>query len=914
MPRVFRFGSGRGHITREVEDELAFHIEMRTQKLIAAGLSPDAARLEALRQFGDVGAVRQFCITADEERERAMRRANLLDELRQDLVYAARVLRRNAVFTAVIVVTLALGIGANTAIFTLIDAVLLRKLPVPAPDELIAIGDPSWVQARSQDTGPGVRLMSYPLYKDLRERNQLVSGLLASGRVDRLDVLFESGGGQPEHPRGRFVSGNYFAVLRVPPLRGRTFTDADDRVAGASPVVVISHGFWTGRLAADPRVIGRDILMNGARFTIIGVTPSWFTGEIVGQTNDIWIPLTMQPTVMPNRPFLADPTTKWLLLLGRLTPGVTFAQARVGFTSLLRQTSAEHLTEPGSGAGIATMPVFVSSGAKGLSRVRATFAKPLITLMVGVALLLVIICANVANLLLARAVVRAREMSVRLAIGARRARLVRQLLTESLVLALLGAGGGLLVARVGSRLLIALAGDGAAAVPLDTRLDLPVLVFAMGLSVVAVLLFGLVPSLRASRIDLAATMRAGATGIRGGALSARGRGVPVARLLIAGQVALSLVLLIGAGLLVRSLRHLQNADTGLDRDHLLIVDVDAPTRGYRGDRLTTLVRDLSDRLARVPGVAALTFSTNGIFSGTEGETTLQVAGFVARSPDDSLASYDEVGGNYARAIGARVIAGRDITPTDDGQSARIALVNETMARFYFAGGSPLGRSLRINDTLSLQIVGVIADTKDHDLGTPPVRRFYASYLQRSLGEPAALRFELRAVGDPSALIAPVRAVLSAVDPQFSANGVRPLTTLMRQSITQERLLARLATGFGALALLLAAVGLYGVMTYAIARRTSEIGLRVALGAQASDVMELVITDALRIVGIGVVAGVPLAVGASQLLRNQLHGIGTADPVAIGVALLVLGMSALLAALVPAVRAARVAPLVALRQE
>ena len=916
MRRVFRLGS-KANVEREVDDELAFHLEMREARLRAAGLAPDAARAEALKQFGDVAAVRDYCVTMDKERKQAMDRANLFAELRQDFSYALRVLRRNPAFSAVVVLTLALGIGANTAIFTLVDAVLLRTLPVPAPERLIAIGDP--VRPSSLSTGaPRADIISYPLYRDLRDGNRLVTGLLASGRTGRLDVRIVGVGVAPaselEHPRGRFVSGNYFDVLGVPARRGRVFGASEDGAPGASPVAVISDAYWTRRFGRDPRVVGRTMVVNGAPLTVIGVTPGWFAGEIVGQATDVWIPITMQPLLMRNLPLLEDRDASWLLLLGRLAPGVSLERARAELTVRIRTALAEHATKPAQAAQLRTTEVWVSSGAKGFSRLRQTYSVPLLTLTIGVGLVLLIICANVANLLFARGVARAHEIAVRTAIGAGRLRLVRQLLTESLVLALSSAAAGLVVAWWGSKLLLILAADGSNTIPLAVRLDLPVLAFTVALSLISVGLFGLLPALRASRVDVATTMRGAGRGVRGSGLGAPGRRIPLGAMMIAGQVALSFVLLVGAALLVRSLRNVESTDPGLDRERLLIIDVDAGRAGYTGERLSAFAGSLAERIRQVPGVAGVTYSENGIFSGTESMNSLQVPGFTPRTDEDSLAFYDQVGPDYARTTGARLLVGREVTEQDDGRAAPVALVNERMARFYFGGANPVGRTLHFDDTLAVTIVGVIGDARDHELREPPRRRFYLSYAQHPLGEAGSLRFVVRAAGDPAALGPAVRREIAAADPSVPILAVDPLTRLMRDSIREERLLARLAAAFGALALVIAAVGLYGVMTYAVTRRTSEIGLRIALGALPGDVARMVLGDALRLVLLGTAAGVPLVLLCARLLRGQLYGVSAADPTVAALALGLLAASALAAALLPALRAARVAPLVALRQD
>jgi predicted permease len=914
MRRVFRV-PGK-HVEREVDDELAFHLEMRTQRLIAAGLSPEAARREALRQFGDIQTVRQDCVTMDQQRERAMKRAFTAGEIQQDIVYAFRTLRRNIGFTAVIVFALALGIGANTAIFTLINAVMVRTLPVPDPETLVAVGRTTRVNSLSMGA-PATDLLSYPLYKDVRDHNRVFTDVLATGRSGRLDVRIDGSSRELEHPRGRLVSGNYFSVLGVRPLLGRVFDASIDKSVGGAPLAVISHGYWTRRFKNERSVVGREITIQDLKFTIVGVMPASFTGEIVGAAPDVWLPITMQNALRPNLRLLDDRGSNWLLLLGRLKPGATLEQAKQDVTGLMKQhilANATGDTRLAFAAG--THEYYVAEGAKGFSRVRETFHAPLLTLMIGVGLLLCIICANVANLLLARSIARGREMAVRLALGANRSRLVRQLLTESVVLAILGAVSGLLIAWWGSRALLALASEGTV-VPMDLAMDTWVLAFTLGVSFLAVVLFGLVPALRASRVDLASTMRGGAHSIAGSALGHRGQRAPLGKLLIAAQVALSVVLLVGAGMLVRSLRNLQTVDVGLDRDHLLIVDLDINARGYSGARLAALAHTLRDRVAALPGVAAVGYSENGIFSGTESATTLQVPGFTARVPQDTSIRYDQVGPAYVRSIGGRLIAGRDIADIDETRPIQTAIVNDALARFYFPNQSAIGKYLRFDST-NVEIVGVLADTRDHALQGTPERRIYVSYIHAdggdSFGHPGSLRLQVRTTGDPASLVQAVRAAVVATDPSLPIDGVDPLTVLMRGSIRAQRLVANLATAFGVLALLLAGIGLYGVMTYAITRRTGEIGLRVALGAQRRDVLAMVLADAFRLVAIGLFVGVPLAIASARLLRTQLHEVGTIDPLSIVAAILVLSASAVVAVLLPAFRASRVSPIVALRAE
>ena len=906
--RVFRLGAGPQRIEREVDDELAYHLEQKTRDLVARGMSRDDAEREAHRQFGDMRQVRESLITIDSEHERVRQRINFVEELGQDLRYAMRMLRRTPAFTATVVLTLAVGIGANTSIFTLVDAVVLRQLPVRNPEELVALGNTARVGGLSMGSY-NTALYSYPLYKDVRDRNQIVSGLIASGRTPRLDVQLVSGE-EPHRARGRLVSANYFKVLGVGAQAGRVFDGSEDDAIGAAPVVVISDGYWTRRFERSPNAIGQHITINKSPFTIIGVAAQGFPGEIVGATNDLWIPLTMQHALQPNQQMLDDRGSSFLLLLGRLKPGVTFEQAESGFTTLVRDILVENANANNPAGIYRTVNVPVSRGAKGFSRVREDYTVPLYTLMAGVALLLLIICANVSNLLLARAVARGREMGIRLAIGAGRARIVRQLFTECAVLALLSAAGGLLLSWWGSRLLLALAASGSAVIPLDLAMNVPVLAFTAGISILAVGIFGLVPSLRASRVNLAATMSAqGRSVVQSG--MRHGRKVGGGQLLIVGQVAVSLVLLVGAGLLVRSLVSVQNAETGLDRDHMVIVSLDMRDRGYVAQRRDALTADLVSRFSRIASVRDVTYSVDGLFSGIDNNNQITVAGYDGKTLADSVANYDVVAPGYVRSIGSRVIEGREFSSADVKGALPVAMVNETMAKHYFGSADPIGRTIRMDST-TYTVVGVMTDIPYHEL-TVHNRRFYIPWAQQA-GPEDEPSFLIRTTGDPTDVVNEVRKAIRASDPVLTTEWVDPLPTLMRNSISQERLVARLATGFGVLALLLAAIGLYGVLTYAVNRRTNEIGLRVALGAQQSDVLRMVVGDALRLVVVGLAIGAPLAIAATRLLRSQLHGVEPTDPIAITAALVVLALAALLAALLPARRASRLDPLVALRAD
>jgi predicted permease len=692
----------------------------------------------------------------------------------------------------------------------------------------------------------------------------------------------------------------------VPAALGRTFASDEDRAPGGAPVIVISHAYWVTRFGGDRSVIGRSVRLNGVPLTIIGVAPAYFTGDIVGQRTDVWIPIMEQPALMPNSPALTDRATSWILMMGRLAPGVTLAQARSELTTLENRSLIEN-AKPDERASVENnvreKPLQVEPGARGFSYYRRLLAAPLLILMVAVVIVLLIVCANLANLMLARASARGREMSVRMALGANRARLVQQLLTESVMLALAGGALGVLLAIWGSSALIALTGGA----QVEAKLDARVLGFTAAMSLATAVLFGLVPALRGTRVELAAALRAQGRGVSN---AERGTGkFGLGKMLVVAQVALSVLLLVGTGMLVRSMQRLQTTNIGVARDRLVLVEVDAERAGYKGARLLTLMRELATRANQTPGVVSASLSENGIFSGTESGTTVRVEGFTAQSDEDSSIAYDDVGPGYFKTIGARMVQGRDFEERDNESGGKVAVLNQTAARFFFPHGNALGAHIS-SDSSTYEIVGVVSDIEEQDLRAKPTRRLYIPAFQMA-ETPGHFSLEVRTAGDPGALGESLRRSLAAVDPSLSLH-VESLTNLIQESIAQDKLVARVVSVFGILALALAALGLYGVMTYATARRTSEFGLRMALGAEPGSVLRLVLGEAMLLVAGGVMVGMPAALGAMQLVKHQLYEIGLLDWPSILVALLVLSASAALAGYVPARRAARVGPLVALR--
>jgi putative ABC transport system permease protein len=835
----------------------------------------------------------------------------MIDSIRQDFAYALRTLGRNVGFAALVIGGLALGIGANASIYSLIDAVLVRKLPVPHPDELTALGITENIDGFGGGT-PGAVMYSYPLYRDVRDARGVFVGLTATGRTGPLDVRLDTRAAEPEHPHARFVSGNYFAVLEVPAALGRTLGPADDE-PGAPPSATISYAYWTRRFHNDPSVVGRTVLVDGTPVAITGIAARGFDGEVVGQDTDLWLALGSHDLLERTQRVLEDRTAMWLLLIGRAEPGMTLAQVRQRIVPIIRRSIFANAT-PRQLRRLANhaLDIPISSAARGFSRARARFAAPLDELMIAVALLLGIVCVNVANLLFARGIARRRELAIRTAMGADRRRIVRQLLTECLVMAAIAAAAAIIVAWWASRALVVVAA-GNAPLELDVDPNARVLLFTAALAVSSILLFGVAPSLRSSRVDLAASARVAGRSITSGAR--------IGFSMIVAQVALSLVLLASALTLVHGIRAALSTDLGFDRDHLLVAQLGIEKRGYTPSQLTAVVRELRDRTAAIPGVRAVTLSENGLFSGTDWSSSIDVPGSTPRAPDDSLASTDAVGAGYANGIGAHLLAGRDLTTTDETDNASSILVNATFARFYFPRGHAVGHIVAFGPNTVLRIVGVVADIRGQSLEAPQghrARRIYYPYLHGNdttrLGEPSELHMLVRTTGAPENVAASVRAAVASVDRQLSVNELSPLSSLIRDSIHEEQLAAQIATSISALALLMAAIGLFGVMSYSVARRTSEIGVRVALGARGADIGRMVLREAMRPVALGIGLGLPLVWVSVRLLQQHLTVVGSADPASMAWAIGVLSLCAALAAALPARRASRVEPAEALRQD
>ena len=891
----------RHTLEQELDAEVRFHIEREAEAYIRAGMPRADAMRRARLAFGGVER------TKDASRD--VRGTRMLEALVRDTHYAVRSLRKHATFTVTVVVTLAVGIGANAAMFALLDALMLRPLPVGHPARLVTIGDPSKVNSAWHGS-PMTAYVSYPVYADIRDHARSLAGLYATGQAGRLDVAAPGGG--IERPDGRFVTGNFFSVLEVPAYIGRTFTASEDRVPLGDPVVVISYDYWRRQYGAAPAAVGTTMVVNGVPLTIVGVAPRGFTGDIVGQSTDLWIPLMMRQALQPAGTALDDRSFSWLAMMGRLAPGATLAQARAELAVIETQSIRAHLTGEDLAEfdeDLRVQPIEVNAGARGFSEFRPLYGPALVVLMAAVGLIVLVVCANVANLMLARAAARAREMTVRMTLGAGRRRLVLQLLTESALLA--GAGGalGLIAAVWGSRLLVSIAGVGDRTIALDVAPDLRLFAFTLLVTLLCVVLFGLVPALRATRLDVGTALRAQGRNISG-ARARLGR-VALGPALVVGQVALSTLLLIGAGLLLHSMQRMLTVDLGFDRDHIVSADVPMNQRSLGGAGVLAAARQLADELQRVPGVRAVSYSEEGLFSGGESTGHVAVAGFTAVADSQLSVSYDEVGPGYLHAIGARLVRGRDLDERDVAGAEHTALVDETMARYYFGPRDPVGRSFTL-DSVAYTIAGVVHDVQERDVRDLPVRRAYLPVAQMAAA-PKMLVFEVRVAGDPTRFVEPVRAALLARHPDLR-DAVRPLDAMVRETIGQDLLLAHVTSFFGAAALLLAAVGLYGITSYSTSQRTGEFGLRSALGAAPRDVTSMVLGEAVRLATCGVAIGLPAGIAATRLIRSQVFGVGPLDPVSIGAAIVALTIATLVASYLPARRAARVGPLEALRTE
>ncbi|HLW97446.1 MAG TPA: ABC transporter permease [Candidatus Acidoferrales bacterium] len=838
-----------------------------------------------------------------------------MESLWKDIRFGLRMLIQKPGFTAIAVLTLALGIGANTAIFTLFDAVLLESLPVREPGRLALFTNNSSEGTSSGSVPTGQwTYFSYESYDFLRKQSLPFESLCAFRAGEGpVSVRFEGSGadGQVARAIAHLVSGNYFTVMGVDSAIGRTLTPDDDK-PNAPPVAVVSNGYWKQRLNSDPAAVGKVAILNGTAFTIVGVTPPEFFGERVRRPPDYWVPLVFQPQIELRESYLEKKDTYWLYLMGRLRPGATRDQAQAASTVALQQfltfNAGTKLTDENK-ATIAKTYIRLYDGGAGISGLRLNYSQPLRVLLVVVVMVLLIACANVGNLLLSRAVSRRAEITVRLAMGASRGRLIRQLLTESVLLAALGAGGGMLLAVWAIAALVSVVAPNA---PIHPHLNGLVLGFTLGITLASGILFGLAPALQAGKTDLVTALKLG-----GGRVAGNRKKVGLTQALVVGQIAISLVLLVGASLFARSLLNMEKLPLGFNQENVLLARLNPRIAGYKPAEVGALYRKLYDRLSALPGVEAATLASYSPLSGSNSTSSLNIQGYVEKPHESPEAQRIYVGPNYPKALGMPLLLGREIGLQDTPGAPKVAMVNEAFVRSYFPKENPIGHRFSFEgskDQADIEIIGVLKDAQFENVQKKIQETVFQALLQDQSQFALSAEVELRTARDPGGMASVVRTAIGQEDSKLPISGVQSLREQVEGNFNQERLAARLVSFFGGLALLLACLGLYGVVAQGVSRRTNEIGIRMALGAQRGRILWMVFRDTMLLLIAGLAVGIPAAVGATRLIANQLFGLGPWDALSFVLAILILGLVTALAGFLPARRASRVDPIVALRYE
>jgi predicted permease len=883
----------REAIDRELDLELRYHVEMKTEENIAKGMTRKEARRAALVEAGGIDQAKERC--------RETRGVNWINDLTQDFRFGLRMLRKNPGFTAVAVLTLSLCIGANSTIFGLIDVLLLKPLPVKDPGALAFLG------TRDQ-TGVN-HVFYFESYERLQAEQSFFESLAAFSRVE-LNVSVDD---EPEPPvPGQLVSGNYFDTVGTGAQIGRTISESDDEPATATPIAMLSYDYWQSRFQGSSEIVGSKILIDGTPFTIVGVTPRGFAGLEVGNAPKVLLPLAMQPVVMPDAEnWLARPrnTVDWLTIVGRRKAGVSIKQAETGMSVVFERVQTQLASEidPNWRATWlkqwAEARLVLEPGETGVSNLRTQFSQPLFVLMGLVTLVLFIGCANVANLLLARSAARQQEMAVRVAIGAGRGRLLRQLVSEGVLLSLVGGVFGLACAYWGTRALVAFLSSGRNPISLDLSPDVRVLGFTGLVSLGTGMLFGVAPALRTLGVDLFPVLREG--GYSG---TSRQR---LGKVLIVSEVALSLVLVVGAGLLASSLGKLDGFDSGFPRDKVITVRL-APKgsdqKRPNAERLQGTYLQLQQNLRNLPGVVAVSLA------GTSPTDALPSRTVRTQDGRPFRISWTQIYPQYFDTLGIPIIEGRDFDEFDNSTGAGlVAVINETFAQHAFPGENPIGKKIVCSGDQTCDVVGVAKDIKYPNLKSDVGDAMYMTFLQAPTGR-GQMVLHVRFAGDGGRVMGQIRRLVANIDPNMPAVEIRTLQSEVDAALIRERLLALLSTILGGLAMLLSAIGLYGVVAYAAGCRAKEIGLRMALGASRHRMLWLVLGETFRLAGLGIAVGAPLSVAASRLIAGFLYGLGAADLRVLAASAVMLLAVALTAGLVPALRASSLDPMLVLRHQ
>jgi predicted permease len=865
----------------------------------------------------------------------------------RDLRYAWRGLRRSPIFTLVALVSIALGIGANTAIFTLVHEVLLASLPVKQPEQLILFTGPR----NHYGSNSGGNMLSFPMYEDFRDNFVDRGGAPALPRISAPLAAANAGGtpplfagmfarravsmnvgvdGQTERVPGELVSGTYFQVLGVGAAAGRVITPDDDRVRGGSMVAVLSYDYWQNRFGGDRTIVGRTLTINSYPFVVIGVSQRGFDGVDIGYVPSVRVPVMMKAQITPNWDDMDNRRSRWVNVFARRKPGVTIAQVKAGLQPFFHSLLEAEVKEPAFRNASAEMrdrflkgQLDILPAAQGRSPIRTQLSQPLWLLMGIVAGVLLIACANVASLLIARAAARQKEIAVRLSLGASRGRIVSQLLVESLLLAGLGGALGLVVSAWTTKSLLGFLPTSDTPHVISGALDARMLLFTFVLSLATGLLFGVVPALRSTKPNLAPTLKDQVGAVIGG-----GAGVRVRKTLVVAQVTVSILLLIGAGLFIRSLRNLRTLDLGMKTENLIAFNLSPTLSGYTPVRTKQFVKQIAERIRTAPGVVNAAFSNIGLLEGNEWDSWITVEGYTPKAGEVPDPYCNAVSPGYFTTMGITLLKGRDFYTRDAHDSAprdpdshgpppyRVAIVNESWVKHYFGDRDPIGRHFGFGidpgTPMPIEVIGVVKDAKYTGVRDAIPEQVFVPYLEDDFAGGAVMY--VRTTAEPAVAYGAVRQVVRGTDASVPVYRLRTLEHQIDQSLLNERLIATLSTAFGALATLLAVIGLYGVMAYTVARRTREIGVRMALGAKPGNVIWLVMREVLVLVGCGVGLGLAAAFGLSRLITSQLYGIGGNDPLTIAGAAAVLGAVALLAGYIPARRATRVNPVLALRYE